>query len=101
MYILHHAPRYASLVVRLALEEPGLPYPRALVDHGRCHAAIPCGLIPALEPPQGPLFENAAIPLWLSEDHAAAARHTALAEGLGDRIFTKPSHARPPKGSAT
>ena len=30
-----------------------------------------------------------------------AARKAALAEGLGDTIFTQPSHARPPEGSAT
>ena len=32
MYVLHYAPDNASLAVRLALEELGVPYRTALVD---------------------------------------------------------------------
>lgn len=74
MYILHYAPDNASLIIRLALEELGLPYRAALVDRprraqdGPAYRAInPLGLIPALETPQGALFETGAILLWLSE----------------------------------
>ncbi|MCU9847668.1 glutathione S-transferase family protein [Defluviimonas sp. WL0024] len=80
MYILHYAPDNASLIVRLALEELGQPFETRLVDRGvraqdgaayrRLH---PNGLIPALETPDGPIFETGAILLWLSERHGAMA----------------------------
>ena len=35
MYVLHYAPDNASLIVRLALEEMGLPYRTVLVDRAR------------------------------------------------------------------
>ncbi len=80
MYILHYAPDNASLIVRLALEEMGLPYRTVLVDRARREqdgAAYrrlnPAGLIPALETPAGPLSETGAILLWLSEEHRALA----------------------------
>lgn len=79
-YILHYAPDNASLIVRLVLEELGAAYTTRLVDRGaraqdsddyrRIH---PNGLIPALETPDGPIFETGAILLWLSERHAALA----------------------------
>ncbi|GGB18616.1 glutathione S-transferase [Allosediminivita pacifica] len=75
-YILHYAPDNASLVVRLALEDRGLPYRTALVDRaseaqkGAAYRKInPVGLIPALETPRGVLFETAAILLWLADTH--------------------------------
>ncbi len=79
-YVLHYAPDNASLVIRLALEEMGLPYRTALVDRA-CNAQDstayralnPNGLIPVLETPQGPIFETAAILLWLSEAHGQMA----------------------------
>lgn len=71
---LHYAPDNASLIVRLALEEAGLPYRTVLVDRktraqdGPAYRALnPAGLIPVLETPQGPIFETGAILLWLSE----------------------------------
>jgi glutathione S-transferase len=71
---LHYAPDNASLCVRLALEELGVPYETALVDRAaRAHksdpflALNPNGLIPVLETPQGPIFETAAIILWLAD----------------------------------
>ncbi|NVO54823.1 glutathione S-transferase family protein [Rhodobacteraceae bacterium B1Z28] len=75
-YRLHYAPDNASLVIRLALEEMGLPYETALVDRrqhaqdGTTYRALnPNGLIPVLETPQGPIFETAAILLWLADTH--------------------------------
>lgn len=73
---LHYAPDNASLCVRLVLEELGLPYETVLVDRGACAqkseaflALNPNGLIPVLETPQGPVFETAAILLWLADTH--------------------------------
>lgn len=72
--ILHYAPDNASLILRLALEETGLPYRAALVD--RRHRAQdsaafrrlnPVGRIPVLETPQGVLFETGACLLWITE----------------------------------
>lgn len=75
-YILHYAPDNASLVIRIALEEIGAPYETCLVDRAakaqqsaRYRALNPNGLIPVLGTPQGPLFETAAILLWLSDHH--------------------------------
>ena len=79
-YRLHYAPDNASLIVRLALEELGQPYRTVLVDR-RVNAQRsatylklnPNGLIPVLETEQGPLFETAAILLWLADRHRAMA----------------------------
>ena len=69
---LHHAPDFASTIVRLALEELELPHVIALADiDGGALASPeyrrvnPVGLIPALETDHGPIFETAAILLWL------------------------------------
>jgi glutathione S-transferase len=71
---LHYAPDNASLCVRLALEELGLRYETALVDRAaRGHksaaylALNPNGLIPVLETADGPVYETAAILLWLAD----------------------------------
>jgi glutathione S-transferase len=76
MYTLHYAPDNASLIIRLVLEEANLPYHTALVDRtaraqdSTAYRAInPAGLIPALETQDGPIFETAAILLWLSDTH--------------------------------
>lgn len=80
LYRLHYAPDNASLVIRLALEELGLPYETILVDRSVAaqrsasyRALNPNGLIPVLETPNGPMFETAAILLWLAERHGALA----------------------------
>ena len=72
--LLHYAPDNASLCVRLALETLGLPYRTTLVDRSRAaqrepayRALAPTGLIPTLETPDGPIFETAAILLWLAD----------------------------------
>jgi glutathione S-transferase len=76
MYVLHYAPDNASLIVRLFLEEAGLPYRAALVDRrSRAQDSAdyrrlnPAGLIPALETPDGALAETGAILLWLVDRH--------------------------------
>ena len=70
---LHYAPDNASLCVRLALALAEVPFETALVDRtARSQlrpeylALNPNGLIPVLETPEGPIFETAAILLWLS-----------------------------------
>ncbi|WP_424830966.1 glutathione S-transferase family protein [Ruegeria sp.] len=79
-YRLHYAPDNASLVIRLVLEEMGLPYETVLVDRRRneqdsvaYRALNPNGLIPVLETPEGPIFETAAILLWLADRHGQMA----------------------------
>ncbi len=69
---LHHAHDFASTIVRLALEELELPHIIALadIDGGALSSPEyrrlnPVGLIPALETDNGPMFETAAILLWL------------------------------------
>jgi glutathione S-transferase len=69
---LHHAPDFASTIVRFALEELELPHTLALVDidsgalaSSEYRRVNPVGLIPALETDHGPMFETAAILLWL------------------------------------
>jgi glutathione S-transferase len=76
--ILHYAPDNASLCVRLALEARGLAYETRLVDRSlraqdspAYRRLNPNGLIPTLETPDGPVFETAAILLWLDEVHGA------------------------------
>ena len=73
---LHYAPDNASLCVRLALLQLGLPFETVLVDRGQraqkdaAYMALnPNGLIPTLETKQGPIFETAAILLWLADSH--------------------------------
>lgn len=75
-YILHYAPDNASLVIRLALEEMSVPYTTRLVDRRNeeqksedYRALNPSGLIPVLETSDGPIFETAAILLWLVDKH--------------------------------
>jgi glutathione S-transferase len=90
MYRLHYAPDNASLPVRLLLESLGCSYTTSLVDRaaraqeGAAYRAInPAGKIPALETPQGVIFETAAILLWLEEAHAGNAP-APDAPGRGD-----------------
>lgn len=70
--ILHHAPDFASTIIRFALEELELPHTLAIVDidggalgSPEYRRVNPIGLIPALETDHGPIFETAAILLWL------------------------------------
>jgi glutathione S-transferase len=77
-YTLYYAPDSANLVIRMALEEMGLPYQQVLVDRDfKEHhqpeflALNPQGLIPVLidADQQAPLFETAAILLHLAQKH--------------------------------
>ena len=80
MYTLHSRPDSAGLAVRLTLEELGLPYSDRLVDAATdmpdspsYRAMQPLGLVPVLETPDGPMFETAAILLWLADRHGGLA----------------------------
>jgi glutathione S-transferase len=80
MYILQAVPDFASFPVHIVLEELGVPYRINLldVDAGDLdkpeHRAInPFGKIPALMTPDGPMFETAAIMLWLADRHGRLA----------------------------
>ena len=91
--ILHYAPDNASLIVRLALEELGLPYQTRLVSRaaraqeGAAYRALnPHGLIPVLEAPAGPIFETAAILLWLDGRTPGALAPTPEAPERGNHL---------------
>ncbi len=79
-YRLHYAPDNASLIIRLTLEELGVPYETVLVDRAAKAQAAPSylainpnGLIPTLETPNGSIFETGAILIWLADTHGALA----------------------------
>ncbi len=94
MYLLHETPDSSSLIIRLLLEEAGLPYQTARAvpdarsaDTGDYRSINPTGLIPALETPQGVVFETGAILLWLCDRHGlgpgeAAPGRTSLLKWL-------------------
>ena len=74
---LYYAPDNASLCVRLALLEMGIRFETVLVDRGTNAqrdpdylALNPNGLIPVLITPSGPIYETAAILLWLADQDA-------------------------------
>ncbi len=84
MYVLHYYPDTASLAVRLVLADLRLPHELRMVDRdggGLANPAYralhPLGKIPVLETPDGPMFETAAILLYLAD------RHGGLAPSLG------------------
>ena len=83
---LHAIPDWASVIIRFALEEMEAPYTLVKKDFDAgdlaspaFRAISPLGLIPAMETPDGPIFETAAILLWLAD------RHGRLAPGPQDR----------------
>ena len=74
MLILHRFPDTASLIVEMVLQELALPYETRFADkdHGATatpeyRALHPLGLIPVLETEGGPIFETAAILMYLTE----------------------------------
>ena len=80
MYTLQSIPDFASLIVHLVLEELGLPYTLNTLNFDTgdldspTHRALnPFGKIPAMQTPDGPMFETAAITLWLADRHSALA----------------------------
>lgn len=83
MYVLHYFPDTASLAVRMVLAELGVQHRCQLIDRAagalasaEYRAMQPLGLIPAMETPDGPMFETAAILLYLAD------RHPGLAPGV-------------------
>ncbi|EAQ24269.1 glutathione S-transferase family protein [Roseovarius sp. 217] len=79
-YRLHYAPDNASVIVRLTLEELGVPYETLLLERSKQAQAAPAylalnpgGLIPTLETPEGTIFETGAILLWLADRHGRLA----------------------------
>lgn len=80
MYVLHTTPDSAGLVVHLVLAELGVPFRVAFLnraageaDTAAYRALQPMGLVPALETPEGPIFETGAILLWLADRHGGLA----------------------------
>ncbi len=80
MYCLRFSPDSASLIVRLVLEELALPYEARQIDRDAAElsspeyrALHPLGKIPVMETPHGPMFETAAILLYLSDRHPGLA----------------------------
>jgi glutathione S-transferase len=80
MYVLQAVPDFASFPVHIVLEELGVPYRLNLLDFEAEehlqpeHLAFhPFGKIPALQTPDGPIFETAAILLWLADRHGRLA----------------------------
>lgn len=80
MYTLHSIPDFASLIVHLVLEELGQPFSltahvfdSGTLDSPAYRAIHPFGKIPAMQTPDGPIFETAAITLWLADRHGAMA----------------------------
>ena len=87
---LYWSPDSANIVVRTVLEELGLAYQDVLVDRsGGVHrsaayrAMNPQGLLPVLVVPEQdePLFETAAILLWLADHHGALLPAAAASRG--------------------
>lgn len=90
MYTLQSIPDFASLIVHLVLEELGQPYSLNTLNFDAgdldspAHRAMnPFGKIPALQTPDGPMFETAAITLWLADRHGALAPAPASPDRAG------------------
>jgi glutathione S-transferase len=80
MYRLHGVYDWGSLVIHMALEEIGAPFEFVMLDPAQGDLARasylalnPFGLVPVLETPDGPLFETAAILLYLADRYNALA----------------------------
>lgn len=79
MYRLFGVQDFANLAVHVALEEAGVPYEAVFLDSEAgelrtpAHLARhPMGLVPALETPDGMMFETGACLLHLGERHGLA-----------------------------
>lgn len=98
MYSLHYSPDSASLVLRMVLAELEIPHRLCLVDRtagaldsAEYRALHPLGKIPALETPDGIMFETAAILLYLADKYhalAPAPQHPDRAAFLSWLFFT-------------
>ena len=76
MYRLHAIPDFASTIPHLALAQIGAPFDLVIedsdagtLDSPAYRAVNPLGLIPAMQTPDGPMFETAAILMYLDERH--------------------------------
>lgn len=79
MYRLFGVQDFANLAVHVALEEAGVPYEAVFLDmdggdlKSPAHLARhPMGLVPAMDTPDGTMFETGAILLFLGERHGLA-----------------------------
>ncbi len=104
MYLLHYCVDNASLAVRITLNELGVPYRDKLLnreageqDSPAYRVLQPLGLIPALETPDGPMFETAALLLWLADRQGALAPAPASPERAAflKWFFFTTSHLHP------
>jgi glutathione S-transferase len=78
VYTLYGIDDWASSMVRLTLEAAEAPYQFHRMDkddlRSPAHLArSPFGLIPAMDTPDGPMFETGAILMWLAERHPGLA----------------------------
>jgi glutathione S-transferase len=78
-YRLYGVQDFANLAVHVALEEAGVPYEAVFLDldagdlKSPAHLARhPMGLVPAMDTPDGTMFETGAILLYLGERHGLA-----------------------------
>lgn len=79
-YTLHFTPDSAAMIVRLALRMTDAAFAEAPIDRDggeldspAYRAMQPLGKIPALQTPDGPMFETAAMLLYLADRHAGLA----------------------------
>ncbi len=87
IYTLYFSPDSASFIVRLALRLTGASFaerqidrPAGELDSPAYRAMHPLGKIPAMETPDGPMFETAAMLLYLAERHTGLAPSPASPE---------------------
>ncbi|MDQ2065776.1 glutathione S-transferase family protein [Xinfangfangia sp. CPCC 101601] len=95
MLTLHYTPDTAALPVHIMLEALGLAYKLRLIDREggelaspSYRALHPLGKVPLLETPDGPLFETAAILLWLADRHAPGT-YAPAPDDIGRGDFLK------------
>lgn len=89
MYRLFGVQDFANLAVHVALEEAGVPYEAVFLDmdagdlQSQDHLARhPMGLVPAMQTPDGMMFETGAILLYLGERHGLAPAQDAAERGV-------------------
>ncbi len=80
LYTLHFSPDSASIIVRLALRLTGAPFAERQIDREAgeldsptYRAMHPMGKIPAMQTPDGAMFETAAMLLYLADRHPGLA----------------------------
>lgn len=79
-YTLHYTPDSAAMILRLALRLTDAPFAERPIDRAggeldspAYRALQPLGKIPAMQTPDGPMFETAAILLYLADRHPGLA----------------------------